>query len=151
MRRDDGTIDITVYRKPTHTDRYLDFRSHHPSHVKRGLVRYLQHRIDSITSREEDQKSETDRLRRVLRRNGYPTRFVQKASYRRPKDDSEKQKPVTTVVIPYTQGLSESIRRVCQEYNIRIVFRAGKYLRTMLTKAKDRLGCCVRTGPVVGY
>ena len=77
------------------------------SHIKRGLVRCSQHRIDSITSREEDQKSETDRLRRVLRRNGYPTQFVQKASYRRPKD-SEKQKPVTTVVIPYTQGLSES-------------------------------------------
>ena len=60
MKRDDGTIDITVYREPTHTDRYLDFRSHHPSHVKRGLVRCLQHRIDSITSKEEDQKSETD-------------------------------------------------------------------------------------------
>ena len=27
-RRDNGTIDITVYRKPTHTDRHLDFRSH---------------------------------------------------------------------------------------------------------------------------
>ena len=38
MRRDNGTIDIKVYRKPTHTDRYLDFRSHHPSfpHQKRS-------------------------------------------------------------------------------------------------------------------
>ena len=111
---------------------------HHLSHVKRGLIRCLRHRIDSITSREVDQKSETDWLRRVLRKNGYPTQFVLKSSCRRPKN-SEKQKPVATVVIPCTQGLSESIRRVCQEYNIRIVFGAGKSLRTILTKAKDRL------------
>ena len=138
MRRDDGTIDITVYRKPTHTDTYLDFWSHHPFHIKRGLITCLQHRIDSITSREEYQKLETNRLRRVLRKNGYPTQFVLKASCRRPKN-SEKQKPAATVVIPYMQGLSESIRRVCQKYNIRIVFGAGKSLRTILTKAKDRL------------
>ena len=138
MRRDDETIDITVYRKPTQQTNTWIFRSHHPSHIKRGLIMCLQHRIDSIISREEYQKSETDGLRRVLRKNGYPTQFVLKSSCRRLKN-SEKQKPAATVVIPYTQGLSESIRRVCQEYNIRIVFGAGKSLRTILTKAKDRL------------
>ena len=123
---------------PTQTDTCMDLQSHHPFHIKRGLITCLQHRIDSITSREEYQKSETDRLKRVLRKNGYPTQFVLKSSCRRPKN-SEKQKPAATVVIPYTQGLSESIRRVCQEYNIRIVFGAGKSLKTILTKAKDRL------------
>ena len=37
----DGKLDITVYRKKTHTDRYLHFDSHHPRHVKRGTVSYL--------------------------------------------------------------------------------------------------------------
>ena len=41
QRKRDGALDITVYRKPTYTDRYLDFWSHHPPHVKRGLVRCL--------------------------------------------------------------------------------------------------------------
>ena len=37
-RKNDGSLDISVYRKPTHTDRYLNFSSHHPRHVKEGIV-----------------------------------------------------------------------------------------------------------------
>ena len=32
----DGSLEITVYKKPTHIDLYLDFRSHHPS-MARGV------------------------------------------------------------------------------------------------------------------
>ena len=51
QKRENGSLDVTVYRKPTHTDRYLNFRSHHPSHVKRGLVKCLYDRVRSITTR----------------------------------------------------------------------------------------------------
>ncbi len=43
-RESDGMLTYTVYRKPAHTDRYLHFKSHHPSHVKRGIVRCLYQR-----------------------------------------------------------------------------------------------------------
>ena len=29
QRKEDGNLGVTVYRKPIHTDRYLDFQSHH--------------------------------------------------------------------------------------------------------------------------
>ena len=45
-RREDGTLDVSIYRKPTHTDRYLHFESHHPTLVKRGVVRCLQGQRD---------------------------------------------------------------------------------------------------------
>ena len=41
QRMDDGSLDVIVYRKPTHTDWYLDFHSHHPPQVKRDLVKCL--------------------------------------------------------------------------------------------------------------
>ncbi|XP_066025081.1 uncharacterized protein [Pocillopora verrucosa] len=35
LREPDGRLAISVYRKPTHTDQYLAFDSHHPHSVKR--------------------------------------------------------------------------------------------------------------------
>ena len=49
-RKVDCTLDVTVYRKPTHTDRYLNFRSHHPIHIRRGLVRCLYDRARKVTT-----------------------------------------------------------------------------------------------------
>ena len=40
-RREDGSLEASVYRKPTHTNRYLQFNSHHPIHVKRGVIKSL--------------------------------------------------------------------------------------------------------------
>ncbi len=62
----DGMLTSTVYRKPTHTDRYLHFRSHHPNHVKRGVVRCLYQRARRITNTSENLKEEEKHLHKVL-------------------------------------------------------------------------------------
>ncbi len=48
----------TVYRKPTHTDIYLHFKSHHPNHVKRGVVRCLYQRARRVTNMSKNLKEE---------------------------------------------------------------------------------------------
>ncbi len=40
-RRENGDIEVTVYRKTTHTDKYLDFKSAHPLQHKRSVARSL--------------------------------------------------------------------------------------------------------------
>jgi hypothetical protein len=45
------TLSTKVYRKPTHTGRYLNFNSNHPPHVKRGLIQSL-HNRDSTRCQE---------------------------------------------------------------------------------------------------
>ena len=37
-RDSNGLLTTRVYRKPTHTDQYLAYDSHHPQSVKRGIV-----------------------------------------------------------------------------------------------------------------
>ena len=52
-RDSEGHLTTSVYRKPTHTDQYLSYASHHPSHQKLGVVRTLASRADDITSNPE--------------------------------------------------------------------------------------------------
>ena len=72
-RRKDGTLNITVYRKTTHTDLYLNFKSHHPIHVRKGLVQCLYDRARKVTTTPADLRKEEEHLENVLKLNGYPT------------------------------------------------------------------------------
>ena len=41
--------------------------------------------------------------------------------------------------LPYVAGVSERIRKVCRDFNIRTMFKSGPTLRSILTKVKDPL------------
>ena len=135
-RGDGGMIDFGVYRKPTHTDRYLQYSSHHPCHVKRGMVSSLFHRARAITQGQNREREE-EHLTQVLQENGYPYEVVRTASRPRQQRTQEEQ-PRHTLYIPYVSGLGEDLRRVCRKYNIRTVFRTSSTLRQELSRTKDR-------------
>jgi hypothetical protein len=40
--RKEMTLTTKIYREPSHTGRYLNFKSNHPPHVKRGLIQFSQ-------------------------------------------------------------------------------------------------------------
>ena len=48
-RKGEGSIDIIVHRKSTHTDCYLQYLSHHPENVKRGVASCLFHRARTVS------------------------------------------------------------------------------------------------------
>ena len=115
-RKDDGSLDITVYRKPTH-----NFQSHHPVHVKRGLVRCLYDRAKNIVCSQDGLRKEQQHLAAVLGNNGYPAGFIGRSSKptTRVVDNGEAaREPVATAVIPYYVGMSEDIRRICRGHNM---------------------------------
>ena len=58
--------------KETHTDQYLNFSSNHPVEHKRGVVKTLKHRADTVVSDMEERRQELDHIRGALRVNGYP-------------------------------------------------------------------------------
>ena len=74
-RKDDGSLDVTIYRKPVHTDWYLNIQPRHPSHVKRGLVLCLYDRAKSITISQNNLRKD-DHITEVLKWNGYPGAFI---------------------------------------------------------------------------
>ena len=65
-------IAVAVYRKPTHTDRYLDFHSSHPVSAKRAVVRALMDRAENVCSDPDILAREIEHLNKVLHYNNYP-------------------------------------------------------------------------------
>ena len=116
-RKEDGTLNISVFRKQTHTDRYLQLNSHHPVSAKRAAVRSLFDRARNITLQEDLQKEE-DHLTATFKQNGYPLPFIRSiSSMQKPStppedpDDEVPQEKPPLVVIPYVSGVSERIRK----------------------------------------
>ena len=48
-----NSIESTVYRKPTHTDKYLDHNSNHPILTKLSVIHTLIHRAKEVCSTPE--------------------------------------------------------------------------------------------------
>ena len=60
-----------VYHKPTFTREYLNFNSHHPYTVQKGIVRCLQHWAKTISSDTDVYQEEMISLSHNLHRNNY--------------------------------------------------------------------------------
>ena len=70
--RDNNTITTDIYRKPTHTDHYLQWSSHHPVQQKIGIVRTLMHRANTLITDDKLRSAEKEKIRKALRLCGYP-------------------------------------------------------------------------------
>ena len=69
---DDGSVNTKVYRKPTHTDLYLQWDSHHAITAKYSMINTLHHRAKAVCSNKQSLKEEEDHLQKVLTENKYP-------------------------------------------------------------------------------
>ncbi len=137
-----NSIITKVYRKPTHTDRYLNYRSYHSHSVKNGIIHTLKHRVKTICRDEITLTEEMEHLKSVFKKNGYPCDTVNRALHhqrnkRRSKEEQTQRTEVTTT-IPYVKGVSERIRRICVKHNIKVIFHSGRTLRSILSHVKPQ-------------
>ena len=75
-----NSIESTVYRKPTHTDRYLDNNSNHPISAKKSLIHTPINRAKQVCSTSEFLAKGMDHFHRVLQDNHYPHSSFNKAN-----------------------------------------------------------------------
>ena len=100
------SIQITsVYRKPTHTDQYLAYDSHHPQSVKRGIVKCLYERAKRLVTKPSVISEEKKHLSSVLVSNGYPSSFLQRLTKTgKPNNSAEPaNKFKAAAVLPYNR------------------------------------------------
>ena len=133
--RHNNTLCTQVYRKPTHTDRYLHFDSHHPKHQKLAVAKTLHDRAKTHNTNPVNAQQETTNVRSVLQLNGFPLRLSFPVSKTKHHFTTNDLQHFTT--IPYLQGTSEKIRRILNEAGLKVSFTLVKTIGNFLTVPKD--------------
>ena len=115
-REPDGRLTTSIYRKPTHTDQYLAYDSHHPQSVKCGIIKCLYERAKrlltkpSVISEEKNICHLFCFLMAIL--------FLSCRNLPRPENQMTVPNPPTSSKLPWlysmVKGLSEKLRRCLQ-------------------------------------
>ena len=77
MKKKGGILATKIYRKETHTNRYLNYESCHSHQQKQGIIISLLTRAAKLITDSKDFK-EKEMLRRALEDNNYPNRLIKK-------------------------------------------------------------------------
>ena len=140
-----GNWETKVYRKLTHTDKYLAFDSHHPICHKKSVAKTLLRRADCLPSWFNSKAEERKCVSNVLKANGSTKTFLRSC-----------QKPVTTsntpderepatgfAVIPCIQGVTEPIKRILNSHNVKLLrnlFRLWGIFLPFIGQTKRQFG-----------
>ena len=76
QRSKNGELSSSIFRKPTHTDRYSNFRSYHPLQHKRAVLDTLMHRAVTLPSHKLEKRKEIKYIKIALKKNSYPSRIL---------------------------------------------------------------------------
>ena len=148
LKQNNGEISVLVYRKPTHTDLYLHYSSHHQTSCKESIAFSLFNRAYSIITNRDELHKENGRIKQVLKENGYRESIINKIFRRITNNHSLPQSQLLTqatdiqeeeirisINLPYVEGTSEKLR----SHKIISTFYTEMTLRKLLCKPKDRV------------
>ena len=132
------SILIKVFRKNTHTDKYLDFDSHHPIKDKAAVVKTLSDPAKAILSNQVLQKEETDRVTEVLKLNGYRKAFVDSVRNMKKTQDSSEFYNRGSMCVLYVKGVSEKVKSILTWADVHTAFKPIITLENIFKKPKQR-------------
>ncbi|XP_046395470.1 uncharacterized protein LOC124162815 [Ischnura elegans] len=143
IRKEDGSLGHTVYRKPTNTNKYLLAGSHHHPAQIYGVMSTMIHR--SITLTDEDHRAEElNKLTNILMKTGYRRREIRTAISRKlSKKDSRMEEEKTEEqqkkpFLPYIKGVTDKISRILHKHQIKTVFKPRTQIRDIIRNVKGR-------------
>ena len=134
----DESISTSGFKKATHTNRYLDFSSHHPLAQKLAVICTLQHRVEVLPLTQEAHDEEKAHVVDALLKNGYPRWLVCWYSNRPEKVARRVDEQLrVTISLPYVHGVSDALKRALESFHIRTVMKPYWSLMRRLVHPKD--------------
>ena len=149
-----------MYRKPTHTDLYLQWDSHHTLTAKYSVIGTLQHRANTICSNPQLLHKEEQNLKNALKNCKYPTWALNRIQ-KKTNNPGRKQAPTSRtnnntqkksyIVVPYYSGLSESIKNIGRKFGVQVYCKGGTTIKNLLMAPKDRDPIQKQSGVIYRY
>ena len=145
-----------MYRKPTHTDLYLPWDSNHNIAAKYSVINTLSHRALTICSTPELADKELQHLENVLGQCKYPKWAIRKI-FKKHQQKKKKQTPKTKypakchIVVPYSQGIGESVKNICKKHGVDVHFKGGQTLKNILVSPKDKDNITSKSSVIYSY
>ena len=159
----DGSISMAVYRKPTHTNQYLQWDSHHEISAKYSVISTLFHRAKEVCSTKQHLEDEQVHIKQALSACKYPrwalnriemkTRAKKQSKNKNqgPRGNINPTKRRTHITVPYIKGLGESVKNICKRYGVQVFFKGGKTIKDLLMAPKDRDLITQKSGIIYRY
>ena len=139
-------MSTSIYRKPTHTNQYLQWNSHHSIANKYSVINSLLHIATNICSNQDQLKEELTYVERALTACKYPSCAIQRMKLRKntPKQNRNNNRPNrsnntnrTSIIVPYNKGLSESFKNIGRKFGMQVHFKSRRTLKEELVASKD--------------
>jgi hypothetical protein len=137
-RRPDGSLGHKMYRKPTHTNLYLNAKSHHHPSNKQAALSILLHSARALCD-EDSLQAELVFLKDVIKEIGYD-RQIHRALNRRPHLPQPDNEPHSVVFLPFVGTVFNRISRVLDGHNIESGGLPHMKLPSLLRPVKDHIG-----------
>ena len=139
---DDGGTKITIYWKPTHTDQYLKFTSHHLLVHTRYVVRT--NRAKLYVTIPDDQQAVIDHVYNALRANNceeWAPNVPLSKPHKVEKTENNNTNSIRLMLgLTYVglQGTSEILARIFKSHGVNMYHKPTNTMRSMLVHTKDK-------------
>ena len=148
---------------------YLQLDIHHHLLTKYSVINTLTHRAKTVCNKPELFQKEMEHLRMALTHCKYPKWALDRVEKRLIKPTSEVNggaevqgtsgaQPTTNevktkghIVIPCTQGLGESIKKICSRYGIQNHFKGNSTIKNLLVSPKDKDPMANKSGAIYWF
>ena len=146
VTRQTDKLKTEVYRKPTHTNQYLHWKSNHSSSTKTGIISTLTRRAKVVCSNEQSLSEEINHLKDVFtNQNAYPTDTVNKVINRTLKNLDQpppRQIPSPSpimITLPFAGSVSYQIKKLLiQLAKVDVVFINNSPLKDYLHASRKK-------------
>ena len=139
----------------------LPYISHHTISSKYSVVGTPHHRVKTLCSNNHLLQQEEDHLSEALMSYNYPIWALNRVKMKM-NDPAQKKKnktnttqqnntPKPYITVPYYKGLSESVKKKCNNYGVQVYFKGGITIKNLLAAPKDKDPMLKKSGVIYSY